>query len=123
MRRDNNGQKQPGLWNEETPSTDGAEDLRRHQSPATEVAGRTSSGGLQRAKPTVPPAEPAARLEPSVRDLWDADRVAAYLGVPKQTLYAWRHSGKGPKGFRVGKYLRWHAHTVIEWTLTLERDQ
>jgi len=63
------------------------------------------------------------RPELDIQDLWDAARVAAYLGVPKQTLYAWRHTGNGPKGFRVGKHLRWHPHTVVEWTLALERDQ
>jgi excisionase family DNA binding protein len=57
------------------------------------------------------------------QELWDIDDVANYLGVPKQTIYAWRHTGKGPKGFRVGKDLRWHARTVIAWTLGLERDQ
>lgn len=123
MRHDDNGQKQPGLWDEETPFADGTEDLRRNQSPAPEETARTSTAGLERAKPTAPPAEPAARAAPAVRDLWDADRVAAYLSVPKQTLYAWRHSGKGPKGFRVGKHLRWRAHTVVEWTLELEREQ
>ncbi|UMG94386.1 helix-turn-helix domain-containing protein [Nocardioides sp. TF02-7] len=51
------------------------------------------------------------------------DDVAAFLGVPKKTIYSWRTAGKGPKGFRVGKYLRWHPRTVHEWSLRQEDDQ
>ena len=32
--------------------------------------------------------------------------VAAILGIPKTTLYKWRHAGIGPKFFPVGKHLR-----------------
>jgi hypothetical protein len=114
--------EQPGLWEEAVPSADSPEAPRRHQSRAINSATRTSSPGDPQPPTTTPPVPPT-RPELDVRELWDSDRVAAYLGVPKQTLYAWRHSGKGPRGFRVGKHLRWHAHTVVEWTLALERDQ
>jgi excisionase family DNA binding protein len=69
----------------------------------------------------LPEQRPAAPVE--VQELWDIHQVSDYLGVPKQTIYGWRHEGKGPKGFRVGRHLRWHARTVIAWTLGLERDQ
>lgn len=120
MSSDRSGQEQSGLWDEEMSSTGSPEPPRRHQPRGTEGATRIRSADEPQS-PTIAP--PATRPDLDVQDLWDADRVAAYLGVPKQTLYAWRHSGKGPKGFRVGKYLRWHAHTVVEWTLALERDQ
>jgi predicted DNA-binding transcriptional regulator AlpA len=51
------------------------------------------------------------------------DDVAVFLGVPKKTIYAWRTAGKGPKGFRVGKHLRWHARTVFAWSLQQEDEQ
>jgi hypothetical protein len=51
------------------------------------------------------------------------DDVSAFLGVPKGTIYGWRTAGKGPKGFRVGKHLRWHPRTVFEWSLRLEDEQ
>lgn len=114
--------EQPGLWDDEVASTDSPKAPGRNQSQATNAGTRTRSPGDPQPPRTTPPVPPT-RPEHDVRELWDADRVAAYLGVPKQTLYAWRHSGRGPRGFRVGKYLRWHAHTVVEWTLTLERDQ
>ena len=60
---------------------------------------------------------------PEASELWTIDEVAAYLGVPKQTVYCWRTSGYGPAGFRVGKHVRWRASTVIAWTLELENQK
>lgn len=122
MNGDRNGREQPGLWGEETKSTDNPEPDQPHQSVAGRAAKRSSASEAQPST-TAPPAPQAMHPELDIQDLWDAARVAAYLGVPKQTLYAWRHTGNGPKGFRVGKHLRWHPHTVVEWTLALERDQ
>jgi excisionase family DNA binding protein len=45
----------------------------------------------------------------SVREL------AAYLSVPPSTVYLWRSEGRGPKGFRVGKQVRYRAVDVEEW--------
>lgn len=39
--------------------------------------------------------------------LASAAEVAEYLGVPLNTLYVWRVRGKGPKGARVGRHLRY----------------
>ena len=122
MNGDRNGREQPGLWDEETPSTDNPEPDQPHQSGASKAAKRSSASEAQPST-TTPPAPQAMHPELDIQDLWDAARVAAYLGVPKQTLYAWRHTGNGPKGFRVGKHLRWRASTVIAWTLELERQR
>jgi hypothetical protein len=122
MNGDRNGREQPGLWDEETPSMDNPEPDQPHQSVDSKAAKRSSASEAQPST-TAPRAPQAVQPELDVQDLWDAARVAAYLGVPKQTLYAWRHIGNGPKGFRVGKHLRWHPRTVVEWTLALERDQ
>ena len=76
-------------------------------------------------RPARPPALPARRpVNPmDHQELWTIDDVANYLGVPKQTIYAWRTSGYGPQGFRVGKHVRWRSSTVITWTLGLEQDR
>ncbi len=76
-------------------------------------------------RPGRPPALPAHRpVNPmDHQELWTIDDVANYLGVPKQTIYAWRTSGYGPQGFRVGKHVRWRSSTVITWTLGLEQDR
>lgn len=89
---------QPVLWDEQ-----GGEPQQRRRTP-----------------PLLPVQRPAKPME--FRALWDIEEVASYLGVPKQTVYSRRQSGYGPKGFRVGKHLRWRAATVIEWTLGLERE-
>ena len=75
----------------------------------------------RRNPPPLPVDRPRQPME--FRELWNIDQVADYLGVPKQTIYTWRTTGYGPRGFRVGKHLRWRAATVIQWTLGLEGEQ
>lgn len=41
--------------------------------------------------------------------------VAEYLGVPKPTLYQWRHKGEGPPALRVGRHLRYRRSDVEAW--------
>ena len=49
--------------------------------------------------------------------LWTANDVAAFLGIPVQTLYAWRVTGDGPAAFKLGKHLRYDPETVRAWVL------
>lgn len=53
----------------------------------------------------------AATIEP----LWTADDVAAFLGVPKGTLYQWRYLGQGPRASKVGRHLRYDPADVRAW--------
>jgi len=41
--------------------------------------------------------------------------LAAILGVPVTTIYAWRGRGYGPPAIRVGKHLRWRPEEVEAW--------
>jgi excisionase family DNA binding protein len=41
--------------------------------------------------------------------------VAAWLGKPKNTLYAWHSRGKGPRAIRVGNTLRYRRSEVEHW--------
>ena len=50
-------------------------------------------------------------LEP----LLSAQQLADYLEVPIATLYAWRHRGEGPPGFRVGRHIRYRRTDVELW--------
>jgi predicted DNA-binding transcriptional regulator AlpA len=50
-----------------------------------------------------------------IRNLWGVDDVAEYLGVPVNTLYAWRTKGYGPTGRRIGKYVRYLPTDVEQW--------
>lgn len=47
--------------------------------------------------------------------LWGIKEVAAYLGVPVQTIYQWRSKGYGPPGCRMGKYVRYRPEDVMQW--------
>lgn len=99
MRQNAKSQDQPTLWDQGDDS--GPED--RRPTP-----------------PTLPARRPITPMDH--QELWNIDEVANYLGVPKQTIYAWRTTGYGPQGFRVGKHVRWRSSTVITWTLGLEQQ-
>lgn len=47
--------------------------------------------------------------------LWGVKDVAAYLDVPAQTVYQWRSTGYGPRGVRVGRYVRYRPEDVRAW--------
>lgn len=107
MGKDTKGTDQPMLWDDEPP--DGRPPIERSRRPTS----RTARTPL--ALPDSLPPTPTDHEE-----LWDIDVVANYLGVPKQTIYTWRTKGYGPRGFRVGKHLRWRSSTVVTWTIRLE---
>jgi excisionase family DNA binding protein len=44
--------------------------------------------------------------------------VADYLHVPVRTVYAWRQRGTGPRGFRVGRHVRYRLEDVDAWLET-----
>lgn len=41
--------------------------------------------------------------------------LANYLGVPVQSVYAWRHAGGGPPGAKVGRHVRYRLADVDAW--------
>ncbi|MFJ3512107.1 helix-turn-helix transcriptional regulator [Streptomyces luteogriseus] len=41
--------------------------------------------------------------------------LADLLGVPVETVYQWRRKQIGPRGFRVGRHLRFDAEDVRVW--------
>ena len=47
--------------------------------------------------------------------LWSVEDLSDFLQVPVKTLYQWRLRGYGPKGRRIGKYVRYKESDVIEW--------
>jgi excisionase family DNA binding protein len=47
--------------------------------------------------------------------LLSVEDLAAYLGVPLATIYAWRYRRQGPPGFRVGRHLRFRERDIEEW--------
>lgn len=46
------------------------------------------------------------------------------LNISKRTIYRWRETGKGPRGFRAGKHLRWTLAEVEAWEQEqIEKEQ
>ena len=41
--------------------------------------------------------------------------LAWMRGIPVGTLYGWRHRGLGPRGYRVGRHVRYRRSTVEAW--------
>ncbi len=49
-------------------------------------------------------------------------QLAAQLGVSVQTLYDLRSQGRGPRGFRVGRELRFRVSEIDSWLSQMEAD-
>jgi excisionase family DNA binding protein len=60
----------------------------------------------------------AHRLDPVVT----MSQLASQLGVSVQTLYDLRSQGRGPRGFRVGRELRFRVGEVDSWLAQMEAD-
>jgi excisionase family DNA binding protein len=54
--------------------------------------------------------------------LWTIKDLADFLRFPVDTIYKWRAAGEGPRGFRVGRYVRFREADVLAW-LDSRRDQ
>ncbi|GAA1293304.1 hypothetical protein Psi02_43400 [Planotetraspora silvatica] len=54
-------------------------------------------------------------MNPTAERTWTSEEVAAFLGIPKATLYQWRHRGIGPRSARVGRHLRYLEADVLAW--------
>lgn len=48
--------------------------------------------------------------------------LCAHLHVPVQTIYDLRSQGRGPRGFRVGRELRFRVSEVEAWLQRMEVD-
>ncbi|MGW3691528.1 helix-turn-helix transcriptional regulator [Streptomyces sp. NPDC005125] len=48
--------------------------------------------------------------------------LADLLGVPLETVYQWRRKQTGPRGFRVGRHLRYDPEDVRAWIATLMEE-
>ncbi|CAN5187884.1 hypothetical protein BH20ACT9_BH20ACT9_06000 [soil metagenome] len=41
--------------------------------------------------------------------------VAAFLGIPAATLAQWRYRGVGPRGYRVGRHVKYRMSEIEQW--------
>lgn len=49
------------------------------------------------------------------RPLLSAEELAAFLGVPLNTVYVWNHRRTGPRALKVGRHLRYRWAEVETW--------
>jgi excisionase family DNA binding protein len=63
----------------------------------------------------------ASRTSTRVNEHRDHDRlltpyeVAVFLGVPLRTIYRWRSRGDGPRGYRIGRHVRYRVDDIERW--------
>ncbi len=57
----------------------------------------------------------ARERAPEPEPLWSIGETARFLSVPVATLYRWRHLGKGPYAYRLGRHLRYDPAEVRRW--------
>ncbi len=56
----------------------------------------------------------------AIEQVLTLSELAAHLSVSVQTLYDLRSKGRGPRGFRVGRELRFRQSEVDSWLARLE---
>jgi hypothetical protein len=54
--------------------------------------------------------------------LWGIEDVSKYLRIPVQTLYKWRNTNYGPRGRKIGKYVRYEPQDVRAWFLSISTE-
>jgi len=57
---------------------------------------------------------------PGLESVLTTSDLAAHLGVPVQTIHDLRHAHRGPRGFRVGREMRYRLSEVQHWVEALE---
>jgi excisionase family DNA binding protein len=54
-------------------------------------------------------------------DFLSVQQLADWLGVPRRTIDGWRYRGVGPRGYRIGRHVRYRRAEVEAW-LSERRD-
>jgi excisionase family DNA binding protein len=57
-----------------------------------------------------------------IQQVLTLSELCTHLHVPAQTIYDLRSQGRGPRGFRVGRELRFRVSEVEAWFTRMERD-
>lgn len=57
---------------------------------------------------------------PGLEPVLTTSELAAHLGVPIQTIHDLRHAHRGPRGFRVGREMRYRVSEVQHWVEAME---
>jgi excisionase family DNA binding protein len=92
--------------------------------PVEVRAHRASKLGASSADRSVRPAHLGAMdiNELGLEPLIGVEELAAYLGVPIQTIYDWRCAGTAPRAFKFGKRLKFAVSDVAAWIEDHQED-
>jgi excisionase family DNA binding protein len=55
----------------------------------------------------------AKAVGPNSDELLSVEEVAAFYKVPVRTIYSWQATNRGPRAYRVGRYLRFKRSDCI----------
>lgn len=47
--------------------------------------------------------------------MWTMEQLGEFLQIPVKTIRNWRSEGAGPRGYRVGRYVRFKRSDVMDW--------
>jgi excisionase family DNA binding protein len=61
-----------------------------------------------------------SRPSSQLKRLLTVKQLAEILQVPEDTIYYWRSRGEGPRGFRVGRDVRFRESDVEAWLASQE---
>jgi DNA-binding transcriptional MerR regulator len=50
-----------------------------------------------------------------MEQLADVAQLAETFGLPPETLRYWRHIGRGPRAYKIGRHIRYRPSEVEEW--------
>jgi Helix-turn-helix domain len=64
------------------------------------------------------PGKPVPELQ--MNRLWSIEETAYFLGVSIDTVRTWRRLGRGPRGLRLGKHVKYRPQDVTAWLATRE---
>jgi excisionase family DNA binding protein len=56
-----------------------------------------------------------SRGEGPETQLLTVEELGRILRVPKATIYRWRSTGEGPRGYSIGRYVRFRWSDVEAW--------
>jgi excisionase family DNA binding protein len=95
--------------------------------PASTVCAARSAGLAHLARVEfTEPAGPTRGTGAEDVSLWEPalslEELAAELSVTCQTLYDLRSQGRGPRGFRVGRRLRFRRSEILAWLERMEAE-
>lgn len=100
----------------------------QHLVSTKSVDGPSSSTHLGRSRPRAAGLvhlvgmETTTQPETTLGPVLTLSQLATQLGVTVQTLYDLRSQGRGPRGFRVGRELRFRVREVDDWLAQMEAD-